>query len=117
MSELEKLYALLSKEGRALKYGVRTDETDLVVGLTPEASLLGQGHLGDAPAAEYPTVAVTVYASDCLAAYLESNRIKAEIKAAVKRSVRIAHYRDENTVYDRESGCYQVKTLYKIIKI
>jgi len=72
MSFLEKVFTLLTKEGRHIKYGTYTTESaDPVVTLEVGESLPNFSHMGDQPAVEYQflivgfTVRITLQDSIC----------------------------------------------------
>ena len=118
MNILEKLCALLTAEGRQIKYGVRTEETaDSLIAIRTGESGASAKHLHDAADVSYPVVVLSVYDGDFMEAYRLLETLKAEIKAAVKDSVHILHLRDRETKYDGTAGSYELSAEFKIIKI
>lgn len=118
MNALEKMNALLAKEGRGIKYGAFAGETtDPLITLQLSDSLPSVSHLGDARAVSYPAVLISVVCSDYLVGYDLSEQIKAEIKAAQKATLQIVHLADAESDYDKEAAKHILKSKYKIIKI
>lgn len=118
MNILEKLCALLTAEGRQIKYGVRTEETaNCLITIRTGESGTPAAHLRDAADVSYPVVILSVYDGDFMSAYRLLETLKAEIKAAVKDSVHILHRRDRETKYDAAAGRYELSAEFKIIQI
>ena len=117
MNHLEKLYALLTKADRQIKYGILTDETaDPLITLQSGDSFPSGSHIGDVKAVEYPTVIVSVYSTDYLAGFGLSRTLKGEIKSALKDNTKIIHTRDDGSAYDKEKSKYLFKSHFKIIE-
>lgn len=116
MSFLEKVYTLLAKEGRQIKYGTyTTDSADPLVTLEVGESLPNFSHMGDQPAVEYQFLIVGVYSSDYLAGFNLLETIKSELKAAQKTTVRLYHVGNLASGYDKDTTKYIFKSKYKII--
>lgn len=118
MNALEKLNALLSKDGRQIKYGAVTAETTFpLITLSIGESLSSSGHLGDSKAVTYPIIVVGVVSEDYMQGYNLSEQIKSEIKAAQKATLAISYISDLESEYNKETNNYTIKSKYKIINI
>lgn len=118
MNALEKINALLSKDGRIIKYGTFVAETaDPIITLRLSDSLPSVGHMGDKKAVDYPVVLISVVSSDYLQGYNLSEQIKSEIKDAQKATLQIAHSQDLESEYNKETAKYIIKSKFKIINI
>lgn len=116
MSFLEKVYTLLAKEGRQIKYGTYTTESsDPLVTLEVGESLPNFNHMGDQSAVEYQFLIVGVYSSDYLAGFNLLEAIKSELKMAQKATVRLYHVGNLASGYDKDTTKYVFKAKYKII--
>lgn len=117
MNNLEKINALLAKEGRTIVYGEPESATaETVVSLS-----LGDGDealsaLGDSARATYTTVDITVYAVDFLTGYDLLLAIRNEIAAAVKSTVSIVFKRFLASKYDAALARHILNSQYKIIE-
>ena len=116
MSFLEKVFTLLTKEGRHIKYGTYTTESaDPVVTLEVGESLPNFSHMGDQPAVEYQFLIVGVYSSDYLTGFNLLETIKSELKEAQRTTVRLYHVGNLASIYDKDTTKYIFKSKYKII--
>lgn len=117
MNNLEKINALLSKEGRSIVYGRPvTAEAVEVISLS-----IGEGEdavnsLGDSGRTTYTTVEIAVYASDYLAGYNLLLAVKSEIARAIKSTVKIAFKRFCESKYDETLSRHVLRSQYKIIE-
>jgi|AGTN01.1.fsa_nt_gi hypothetical protein len=118
MNSLEKLNALLSGDGRIIKYGVLTEEEDaLLISLQIGESEATKNSIGDRSAAFFPTLIVGVYSSDYLAGFDLIEQIKNEIKLAGKDNLKIFHFKDMASEYVSEKQKYLFKSLFREIQI
>lgn len=116
MNFLEKVCALLAKEGRQIKYGTYTTESaDPLVTLEVGESLPNTSHLGDQSPVEYQVLIVGVYSSDYLVGFNLLETIKSELKTAQKTTVSLTHIGNLASEYDKDTTKYIFKSKYKII--
>lgn len=116
MNYIEKVFALLTKEGRNIKYGTYTgEEADPLVTLETGESLPNISHIGDQAAVEYQFLIISVYAADYLVGFNQLETIKTELKAAQKTTTRLIHVGNLASGYDKETKKYIFKSKYKII--
>lgn len=116
MNYLEKLNALLTKDGRQIKYGAFGEESqDPLITLQRGESAGTAHHLTDQSDAGYPTVVVSVYGSDYVAAFDLAEKIKSEIKNARKETIGILHTKDMASTQTADRSRYVFQSYFKII--
>lgn len=116
MNYLQKIYALLSKEGRTVKYGVMTDETaPLLVTIAADEDAESTPCLGENGFSRIACVLVSVYAADYLEGWTLSQTLDEELKSAVKDTVFLTYDKALGSDYDESKARYVFKTRYKII--
>lgn len=114
MNILEKISALLTKEGRTIKYGEwDNDVVDPLICLAMGESKPSSAHIGDGQAVSYPMVIVSVISSDYIAGFNLIETLKTEIKSAIKSTIKVVFTKDSAS--ERKESKYVFKSHFKQI--
>ena len=118
MNSLEKLNAVLNKDGRLIKYGVLTNEevTDLIC-LQIGESEKTMHTAGNNNLIYFPTLLIIVYSFDYITGFNLIEQLKSEVYQANKNNLKIVHLKDLASVYDAEKQKYIFKSQFREIQI
>ena len=118
MNNLEKIGALLGREGRTVVYGVpAAAEVPNLISLSVGEGKPSVPFLGDRGAVCYPSIKVSVYAENYLEGYRLLLAVTEEMRAVIKSTIQYVFRGCADSTYDSALQRHVITAVFEEIKL